>query len=55
MKSKEVVTYVLIIALLFLLFKKNMYEGNSNIILPQNELVGSVNKKKKKILDIFYR
>jgi len=54
MKLKEVVTYVLIIALLCL-FKKNMYEGNSNIILPRNKLMGSVNKKKKKILDIFYR
>jgi len=31
MKSKEVVTYVLIIALLCLLFKKNMYEGVENM------------------------
>ena len=31
MKLKEVVTYVLIIALLCLLFKKNMYEGIENM------------------------
>ena len=55
MKLKEVVTYVLIIALLCLLFKKNMYEGNSNIISPLNELLGSVNRKKQKKLVTYYR